>query len=385
MIKAETLRPEKTTLASSLAEAQRHVGVLHLNGTPGATIRADGVLVGRLPYEGGVRLSEGTRHMLATAPGYSPEGLDVEIKGDHEFEATFILHPVVVSKPQTSVPPVPILEDEAPKPVPTKTLIGLGLLSLGAAPATFGALLLRYDGEYLRGGVLLGVGAALMAEGFNLYWRGIHSEKSSMSVVLAPSSVTLNGQSDGRSPRRCPHPIPPVDPNTREVIGGAAAALRYGAKRNTSDIDTFNDTTPEVERAVRVTQQKLQLGIVVSKAAIADPPWNFEDRLEELAELGLGKLKVQVPERHDLALMKTVRGYTHDLEVLQEMHRDRPFDLDTLVTRFKSEMGQAVTDHRLFRINFQVLIERTFGSSTAVRVRDDVERDAQTRHRGLGL
>jgi hypothetical protein len=54
--------------------------------------------------------------------------------------------------------------------------------------------MLRYDGEYLRGGVLLGVGAALMAEGFNLYWRGIHSEKSSMSVVLAPSSVTLNGQ-----------------------------------------------------------------------------------------------------------------------------------------------------------------------------------------------
>jgi hypothetical protein len=169
------------------------------------------------------------------------------------------------------------------------------------------------------------------------------------------------------------------------VIGGAAAALRYGAKRNTSDIDTFNDTTPEVDRAVRVTQQKLQLGIVVSKAAIADPPWNFEDRLEELAELGLGKLEVQVPERHDLALMKTVRGYTHDLEVLQQMHRDRPFDLDTLVTRFKTEMGQAVTDHWLFRINFQVLIERTFGSSTAVRVRDDVERDAQTRHRGLGL
>jgi hypothetical protein len=194
MIKAGTLGPEKTTLASSLEEAQRHVGVLHLNGTPGATIRADGVLVGRLPYEGVVRLSEGTRHMLATAPGYSPEGLDVEIKGDHEFEATFILHPVVVSKPQTLVPPVPILEDEAPKPVPTKTILGLGLLSLGAAPATFGALLLRYDGEYLRGGVLLGVGAALMAEGFNLYWRGIHSEKSSMSVVLAPSSVTLNGQ-----------------------------------------------------------------------------------------------------------------------------------------------------------------------------------------------
>ena len=193
MIKVGTLGPERTTLASSLEEAHRHVGALHLTGTPGATIRADGVLVGRLPYEGVVRLSEGTRHMLATAPGYSPEGLDVEIKGDHEFEATFILQPLV-PKAQVVVSPVPILQEEVPKPVVTKTLLGAGLLSLGAAPATIGALLLRYDHDYLRGGIFLGAGATLMAEGFNLYRRGIHSEKSSMSVVLAPSSVALTGK-----------------------------------------------------------------------------------------------------------------------------------------------------------------------------------------------
>jgi hypothetical protein len=93
--------------------------------------------------------------------------LDVEIKGDHEFEATFILH-ALIAKPEVVVPPVTISQEEAPKPVPTKTLIGVGLLSLGAAPATIGALLLRYDGDYLGGGIFLGAGAALMAEGFNL-------------------------------------------------------------------------------------------------------------------------------------------------------------------------------------------------------------------------
>jgi hypothetical protein len=193
MIKVGTVGPERTTLANSLEEAQRHVGVLHLTGTAGATIRADGVLIGRLPYEGTVRLSEGTRHMLAMAPGYAPVGLDVEIVGDHEFEATLILHPLV-PKPHVVVPPIPVFQQEAPKPLPRKTFLGAGLLSLGAAPATIGALLLRYDHDYLRGGVFLGAGAVLMAEGFNLYWRGIHSEKSSMSVVLAPSSVTLNAQ-----------------------------------------------------------------------------------------------------------------------------------------------------------------------------------------------
>ncbi|MEP6654063.1 MAG: DUF6036 family nucleotidyltransferase [Myxococcales bacterium] len=161
------------------------------------------------------------------------------------------------------------------------------------------------------------------------------------------------------------------------MIGGAAAALRYGARRNTTDIDTFNSLVPDVERAARVAREKSRLGIVLSKAAVADPPWNFEDRLDKLEDLGLVKLEIFVPERHDLALMKTVRGYAHDVEVLQEMHSVRPFDLDTLVSRFKSEMGQAVTDHRLFRTNFVVLVERTFGTATAARVRDDIERHAR--------
>jgi hypothetical protein len=47
-------------------------------------------------------------------------------------------------------------------------------------------------------------------------------------------------------------------------------------------------------------------------------------------------------------------------------------------------MGQAVTDHRLFRLNFTLLIERTFGTETASRVRDDIERAARNRDRGIG-
>jgi hypothetical protein len=193
MIKVGAMGPEKTTLASSLEEAHRHVGVLHMTGTAGATIRADGVLVGQLPYGGALRLSEGTRHIFARAPGYSAELMDVEIKGDLEFEATFNLHPLV-SKPQVVVPPIPVLQEAAPKPLSIKTIVGLGLFSLGAAPAALGALLLRYDHDYLSGGIFLGAGAALMAEGFNLYWSGIHSERSSMSVVLAPSRISLSGQ-----------------------------------------------------------------------------------------------------------------------------------------------------------------------------------------------
>jgi hypothetical protein len=43
---------------------------------------------------------------------------------------------------------------------------------------------------------------------------------------------------------------------------------------------------------------------------------------------------VEVPERHDLAIQKIARGFDRDLEAVVEMHRARPFDLDTLVERF---------------------------------------------------
>ena len=44
---------------------------------------------------------------------------------------------------------------------------------------------------------------------------------------------------------------------------------------------------------------------------MADLPYEAEDRFRTVA-LGLAKLEVMVPDRYDLALSKTVRGYAHD-------------------------------------------------------------------------
>jgi len=50
--------------------------------------------------------------------------------------------------------------------------------------------------------------------------------------------------------------------------------------------------------------------------------------------------------------MKAVRAQRHDVDVIEEMHQARPFDLDTLVERFDNEMGQTMIDRGSLSFNF---------------------------------
>lgn len=154
------------------------------------------------------------------------------------------------------------------------------------------------------------------------------------------------------------------EPATLEVIGGAAAVLGYGATRATRDIDTFSTVPPGVQRAARRARAATGLDIPIEKAAVADPPYNYEDRRRKL-RVRFERLTILVPERHDLVLMKTVRAERHDLDVIEEMHRVKAFDFDVLVSRFDGEMSQAIIDPRIHRIQFQLVIERLFGKAAA--------------------
>jgi hypothetical protein len=75
------------------------------------------------------------------------------------------------------------------------------------------------------------------------------------------------------------------------------------------------------------------LDIPVAHAGVADAPLDIESRLERVLP-HLERLRVFVPERHDLVLMKAIRGYEHDLQAISEIHAHSPLDLETLVRRF---------------------------------------------------
>src|SRR4051812_49029398 len=64
------------------------------------------------------------------------------------------------------------------------------------------------------------------------------------------------------------------------VIGGAAAALHYGATRGTSDIDTFASIPDEILEPARLAREETGLDIPVAFATVADAPYDYQDRLE---------------------------------------------------------------------------------------------------------
>ena len=153
------------------------------------------------------------------------------------------------------------------------------------------------------------------------------------------------------------------EPVPMEIIGGAAALLAYGARSATKDIDSFANIDERIGRAALLTAHKIPL----DRASVADPPYNYEDRRQCL-DLPFRHLRVWVPERHDLLLMKAVRAARHDEEVIQEMHEAEPFDLEVIVKRYNEEMGQVIGDHRILDQKIQLILEKLFGPQSARRI-----------------
>jgi len=142
------------------------------------------------------------------------------------------------------------------------------------------------------------------------------------------------------------------------VIGGTAAALHYGVTRATHDIDTWTNVRADLAAAAKKARTVTGLDVPLQKSGVADAPFDFESRLDRVLPK-LRRLRVLVPERHDLVLMKAVRCYEHDLEAIAEIHSHSPLELDVLIRRFQGEMSP-IGDPRRLRGNFLVVVERLF-------------------------
>jgi hypothetical protein len=147
-------------------------------------------------------------------------------------------------------------------------------------------------------------------------------------------------------------------PTTVVVIGGTAAALHYGVRYPTKDIDTWTSIPESLARAVETARGETGLEVPVTQSGIAEAPEGIEERLEPVLT-HLKKLSVLVPEKHDLVLMKMLRADQHDLDAIAEIHRNSPVDLDVLIQRFENEMDP-VGSPAMIRLNFLALIETLF-------------------------
>ena len=151
------------------------------------------------------------------------------------------------------------------------------------------------------------------------------------------------------------------------VIGGTAATLHYGARRATQDIDTLTAVSSNLAAAAARARTTTGLRIPIQIVTIADEPEDYVSRLERVLK-HLKHLRLFVPERHDLVLMKSTRAYEHDIQVIREIHEHAPLDLEILVDRFINEMSPVGPPARI-RGNFLSVIEALFPEQV-----DDVER-----------
>jgi hypothetical protein len=154
-------------------------------------------------------------------------------------------------------------------------------------------------------------------------------------------------------------------PSTIVVIGGAAAAVAYNSGTTTADIDLFRGMSKDIEDAARQARQETGLAISVAAAAVADLPYDYEERLRPARGLRLSRLRLAFPDKYDLALAKTVRGYQHDLDAIEGIHRRHRLSLKTLVRRFETEMSQAIGDPARIRQNLVMVVARLYGTAEA--------------------
>ena len=148
------------------------------------------------------------------------------------------------------------------------------------------------------------------------------------------------------------------------LIGGAAALLAYKATHLTHDIDLFNDVD-KILSAYEKAKEKTGLEIPFSKAAVAEAPYNYDERLITYGDIPLKNLVVRIPDIHDLILIKTIRSDQHDLEVIEEIAQKNKIDASILINRFQTEMDHVIVNRARLRINFAAVLARCFGEDVA--------------------
>jgi hypothetical protein len=143
------------------------------------------------------------------------------------------------------------------------------------------------------------------------------------------------------------------------VIGGAAAAIGYGVSSGTRDIDTWTQVHEDLAAAAERARETTGLRVPFAQSGVADGPHDFESRLER-ARPRLKRLRVRMPERHDLVLMKVLRGDEHDLQAIEAIHHRSPLELSILLKRYQEEMGATIIAPRRLRGQFLTMVERLF-------------------------
>lgn len=103
-----------------------------------------------------------------------------------------------------------------------------------------------------------------------------------------------------------------------DCIGGFVVTMLYGLNRTTADVDVL-EIVPR------------------SAADVAQPPYEYESRLQEMFPGTFRHLRLMALDPYDLALTKLERNIERDRNDVRYLARTLPFDLDLLRERYQTE------------------------------------------------
>lgn len=128
-----------------------------------------------------------------------------------------------------------------------------------------------------------------------------------------------------------------------DCLGGFVVSLLYGWSRPTADVDVLEIAPREAAEAfsqVAMLGGPLyrKYGVYLDRVTVAQPPYDYESRLQEMFPGAFQNLRLMALDPYDLALTKLERNIERDRSDVQYLARTIPFDLELLRDRYRQEL-----------------------------------------------
>lgn len=128
-----------------------------------------------------------------------------------------------------------------------------------------------------------------------------------------------------------------------DCIGGFVVTVLHGLSRATADVDVLEiaprsaaDAFSKVAMLGGPLFQKY--GVYLDRVTVAQPPYEYESRLQEMFPGTFRHLHLMALDPYDLALTKLERNIERDRNDVRYLARTVPFDLDLFRERYQSEL-----------------------------------------------
>lgn len=147
-----------------------------------------------------------------------------------------------------------------------------------------------------------------------------------------------------------------------DCIGGFVVTMLYGLNRTTADVDVL-EIAPRA--AADAFSQVAMLGgplfkkygVYLDRVTVAQPPYEYESRLQEMFPETFRHLHLMALDPYDLALTKLERNIERDRNDMRYLARTVPFDLDLLRERYQTELRPYLGNPKREDLTLELWIE----------------------------